>query len=98
MAAAATLTASNTSPAHGETITFTYTVTGNDGTPAVPPSADSVTGVAHVGTQDLAVATTVMLPGAPAVPPLPETYATPAGPPLVITPTADPHVFTAVVP
>jgi hypothetical protein len=98
MAIAAALTVSNDHPAHGETITFTYAVTGNTGTPAILPAADSVTGIAHVGAQDLAVSTTVMIPGSPAVPPLPETYTTPAGPPLVITATADPHVFTAVVP
>lgn len=88
----ATITASPSSPNHGDTVTFTYHVSGND---PVAPVSQPVTGDVTVGGLDLQVSTTVSLPGTPA---LPEVYSTPVTAGLTPVATADPHVFTALVP
>ena len=92
MAITATLTVDNPTPAHGDMITATYAVFGNDGTPA---QAGSVTGSTDVGGQVIDVLTTLTFP---AVDPLPVTYAKPVTPGLTWVATANPAVWTAVVP
>lgn len=92
MAVAASLTVSPAAPAHGQTVTATYAVSGNN---PVAPTVAAVTGDANVGGQDLIVTTTLTLPGTPAAV---ETFAVPTCPGLTFTATADPHVFTALVP
>jgi hypothetical protein len=79
-------------PAHGDTVTAVYTVQGNDPTPG---KSATVNGSADVGGQVFAVSTTITAPGVPA---LPVTYAVPTCPGLTFKATADPWVFTAVVP
>lgn len=92
MAITATLTVSPASPAHGDTVTATYAVNGND---PVPPQSATVSGDANVGGTDYAVTTTITLPGTPA---LPETFAVPACTGLTFAATSQPNVFTAVCP
>lgn len=92
MAVTASLTVSPSSPAHGATVTATYSVSGNN---PIAPQVATVSGDANVGGQDFAVTTTLTLPGTPAAA---ETYAVPTCPGLTFTATADPHVFTAIVP
>ena len=90
--ATATLTVSPATPAKGATVTATYSVSGNDGTPA---QTATVAGKATIGSQVLDVTTTVTLPATPAQP---ESFAVPTCPGLTFTATANPRVFTAVVP
>lgn len=92
MAVSASLVLDNPAPGHGEVVTATYVVTGNDATPAQDTEAD---GNADVGGIDYPVSAPLTLPGSPA---LPQTFDTPACLGLVFVPTADPAVFTAVVP
>jgi len=92
MAVSASINANPSAPAHGDTITVTYTVTGND---PVDPSAAQVTGRVVVGGTPFDVFTSITLPGTPAAT---VTYAVPACPGLTFVATADPAVFTAVVP
>jgi hypothetical protein len=92
VAITATLTVIPAAPAHGATVTATYAVSGNTGTPG---GSGTISGTVHAGGQDIAVSTTVTLPGTPA---LLESYDVPTAPGLTFTATADPHVFTAVVP
>jgi len=92
MAISASLTVTPSAPAHGDTVTATYHVTGND---PVPAHSATIDGDVTVGSQDLAVSTTITLPGTPA---LPQTFALPTCPGLTFSATADPAVFTAVVP
>lgn len=90
--ATAQLTVSPASPKHGQTVTATYTVTGNDGT---PPQTAQVTGKAAIGDQLLDVTVSLTLPGTE---PLPETFEVPIYDGLVFHETANPRVFTALVP
>lgn len=90
--ATVTLTVTPTAPNHGDTLTATYAVAGNDGT---PPQSASITGDVTVGSDILHAVTTVTLP---AVPPLPETFDAPTCPGLSFQSTPDPHVWTALVP
>jgi hypothetical protein len=95
MPISASLTVTPAAPNHGDTVTAVYSVQGNN---AVPPASDTVSGDVHVGDQDLAVSTSVTLPGEPA---LPETFAVPTCPGLTFA--ADPAdptgaTFTALVP
>lgn len=90
--ASVTLSVSPASPAHGDTVTATYTVTGNNpGAPAVA----AVNGDVTIGGSDYKVSATVTLPGTPA---LPEAFAVPTCPGLTFKATAQPNVFTAAVP
>lgn len=98
MAVAVTLTLDKTSPARGETVTATYAVTGNAGTPAGQPQQTTVHGVAVIGDQHIDVDTTLTLPGTPAVPPLSETFTVPTVTGLTFVATSNPKVFTALVP
>jgi hypothetical protein len=81
-------------PSHGDTITFTYTVSGND---AIDPAQDTITGVVTIGGQDYVCSTTLTLPGTPAAS---ESFAQPTSGSgsLSFVSTPDPAVFTAVVP
>lgn len=92
MAVQASLTVAPSSPAHGDTVTATYSVTGND---PIPPSTGTVHGVATVGGQALDVQTTITLPGTPAAS---ESFAVPTMSGLTFVATANPRVFTALVP
>lgn len=85
-------------PNHGDTVTATYAVAGNDGTPATPPIEGSLIGDVTVGTDVLHAVTTLTLPGAPAVPPLAQSYSVPTIAGLTFAATSDPKVFTALVP
>jgi hypothetical protein len=90
--ASLTLTLDKDHPAHGETVTATYAVLGNDGT---PERSASISGTATVGDQPLTAAVVVTFP---AVDPLPVTYDAPTVAGLTFTATKNPTVFTAVVP
>ena len=92
MSAALTLTVAPAAPAHGQTVTATYAVTGNAGT---PPTAATVTGQANVGGQTLDVATTITIPG---VDPLTESFSAPVCPGLTFTTSGDRRIWTAIVP
>lgn len=92
MTITATITVSPAAPKSADTVTATYTVTGND---PVAPTSTQVSGVAHVGDQDIDVTTTITLPG---VPSLPETFTAPTCDGLTFEATDQPNVFTALVP
>lgn len=92
MAVTAELVLDNPAPGHGDVVTATYIVTGNDSAPALDTEAD---GNADVGGIDYPVSAPLTLPGSPA---LPQTFDTPVCLGLVFVPTANPAVFTAVVP
>lgn len=92
MAVTCDLVLDNTAPAHGDVVTATYIVTGNDAVPGQDTEAD---GNADVGGVDYPVSAPLTLPGSPA---LAQTFDTPTCLGLVFVPTADPAVFTAVVP
>ena len=94
MAVSASLAAAPSAPAHGATLTASYTVTGND---PVDPSQATITGRVVVGCTAYDVSTTVTLPGTPAAA---VSYIVPVSsdPSLIFSATADPAVFTAPVP
>jgi len=94
MAVSCSLNAAPTAPAHGGTVTCTYTVTGND---PIDPSSATITGRVVVGGVAHDVSTTVTLPGTPAAA---VSYVVPVSsdPALIFAATADPAVFTAPVP
>jgi hypothetical protein len=93
MAITATLTVTPAAPDHGDVVTATYAVQGND---ATAPKSAVVSGDATVGEQNLEVSTVLTLPGTFA---LPETFSLPTCPDLTFEADADdPHVFTALVP
>lgn len=92
------LTVLPSAPNHGDTVTATYAVVGNDGTPAGPPVQGSLVGDVTVGSDVLHAVTTLTLPGTPAVPPLPETFSVPVFSGLTFAATSAPNVFTALVP
>lgn len=86
------LDASPSAPDHGDTLTVSYSVTGND---PVAPSSARIQGTVVVGGVSYDVTTTVTLPGSP---PAAVTYEVPECPGLSFASTADSSVFTAVVP
>lgn len=86
------LTIAPSNPGHGDTVTATYTVQGNDG---IPPQAAEVSGTATIGGADLDVSTVITLPAAP---PLGEEFDAPTGAGLTWEATPDPKVWTAVIP
>jgi hypothetical protein len=93
MAVSVALTLDNPAPAHGDVVTATYVVSGNDGTPATDITVDgsaTVGGVAHPEAD-----ATLTMPASAA---LPQSFDTPVAPGLTFVATADPAVFTAVVP
>ena len=92
MAVNASMQANPQAPSHGDTITVTYTVTGNDPT---APSSAMITGQVVVGGIPLNVSTSVVLPGTPAAA---VSYEVPECTGLTFAATADDSVFTAAVP
>lgn len=86
------LAVSPAAPAHGATVTAAYTVSGNSSGAGAPVS---LTGTATVGSSSFPVTASFTLPGAPV---LAETFAVPTCPGLTFKATANPAVFTAVVP
>lgn len=86
------LSVNPTSPTHGETVTCTYNVSGNSSGGGTPVS---VTGEVTVGTSTFPVTASFTMPGAPAAA---ESFEVPTCPGLTFTATAQPNVFTAVVP
>lgn len=87
-----TLAVSPTAPAHGATVTATYNVAGNGAGTGTPVS---VTGAVTVGSASFPVTASFTMPGAPAAA---ESFAVPACTGLTFQATAQPNVFTAVVP
>lgn len=92
MAISASLAPDIDTPAHGATVIFTYTVTGND---PIPASAAAIAGAVTIAGVVYDVTTAVTLPGTPAGA---VAYDPPSGGGLVFNPTADPAVFTALIP
>jgi hypothetical protein len=92
MAVSCDISANPSAPNHGDTLTVTYSVSGND---AVDPSSATITGRVIVGGTAYDVTTQVTLPGTPAAT---VNYAMPTGGGLSFAATADPSVWTAVVP
>jgi hypothetical protein len=90
-------TISNATPAHGEKITGTYTVTGNTGTPAGSPNVVHGTATAAVGSDQYGLTFDLTIPGTPAVPPLAETFFAPVSAGVSWAPTADPKVWEGTV-
>lgn len=86
------LVVSNPTPAHGETVTASYVVTGNDGT---PPEPGTLVGRAMIGGQEYDVEGTITKP---AIPPLEETFDAPTMDGLTFEATADPAIWVALVP
>lgn len=89
--AALTLTLTPVAPNHGDTVTATYAVVGNDGT---PPQSAQVDGAAKVGDDDLQVSVVITLPGVDAKT---EEFWKPTCDGLTFVATSDPKVWTAVV-
>jgi len=87
-----TLTLSPTAPAHGDTVTATYSVAGNDGVPARPVT---VSGTATIDGQEFTASGVVTLPGTD---PAPESFAAPTIDGQEFAATDDPHVWTYLVP
>ena len=92
MAVSVTLQVDNPTPAHGDTVTATYVVVGNT---EVAAHDSDVNGDATVGPDDFPVTATVTIPLTTA---LPETFSVPVCADLTFVATADPTVFTALVP
>jgi hypothetical protein len=87
------LDASPSAPDHGDTLSVTYSVTGND---PVAPSSARITGSVVVGGVSYDVSTTITLPGSPAAD---VSYEVPECDDLTFTVSPDdPSTFTAVVP
>jgi len=92
MAVSCDLNVNDPTPAHGDTLTFTYSVSGND---PIDAQGATISGTVVVGGVGYNVSTNITLPGTPAAS---VTYDTPAGGGLSFVSTSDPAVFTAVVP
>lgn len=96
MAVSAAMNATPSAPAHGQTLTISYSITGND---PVAPFTAQITGGVVVGGQPMDLSTSITMPGTPAQPVTYDIPEGPAGTGLVfqVSPT-DPSTFTAVVP
>jgi len=86
------LNVDNPTPAHGDTLTFTYSVAGND---PVSPTGATISGRVVVGGIGYDVSTNITLPGTPSAS---VSYEVPSGGGLTFVSTSDPSIFTAVVP
>lgn len=93
MAATLTLTLDNDHPAHGDTVTATYTVFGNDG---VPERSVTIVGSGTVGGEPIGPANAVLV--LPGTDPLPEAFNAPTVDGLTFEATSDPKAWTALVP
>lgn len=93
MAISVSLNASDTAPNHGQIVTFTYTVDGND---AIDPSSAVVSGAAVVGGVRYEVQTTMTAPGTP---PASEQFETPTSDTdWTFSGTSESNVFTCTIP
>jgi hypothetical protein len=92
MAVSVSMAVDNPTPAHGDLITVTYVVAGND---AVPAEEEEISGRGVVGGIQYVTTTLLTVPATPA---LPETFDVPVCAGLTFTATGDPAVFTATVP
>jgi hypothetical protein len=94
MAISCAINADDTAPAHGQIVTFTYTVDGND---PVPSSGATVSGAAVIGGTRYQVETTMTLPGSPAQS---EQFEVPTSDDasLVFVATSTPEAFTCAIP
>lgn len=94
MAISCDINADDPTPAHGQTVTFTYSVDGND---PIDSSSATVSGAAVVGGVRYAVSTTMTAPGTPAAS---EQYEVPTSDQTgwVFLVTDDPSQFTCVIP
>jgi hypothetical protein len=93
MAISVDINADDTAPAHGQIVTFTYTVDGND---PVNPSSAVVSGAAVVGGVRYEVSTTMTAPGTP---PASEQFEVPTSDAdWVFNATSAPNVFTCTIP
>lgn len=88
----------NDAPAHGDTVTATFSVTGNDGTPRGEPVVHTLVGEALFDGTWAQVSQTITLPGGPGVPPVSEEFLSVTVEGLTFTQTDEPAVWTAVVP
>lgn len=93
MAISVSLNANDTTPAHGQLVTFTYTVDGND---PIPSSSAVVKGAAVVGGQRFEVETTMTAPGTPAASENFEIPTSDAG--WMFNSTSEPNVFVCTIP
>lgn len=92
MAVSCSINVDNTTPDHGDTITVTYEVDGND---PIDPQGASISGRVVVDGAPYNLSTTMTKPGTPAGAVV---YDVPTCPGLTFQATGDPAVFTAVVP
>jgi hypothetical protein len=93
MAVSVSLNADDTAPAHGQLVTFTYAVDGND---AIDPSSAVVSGAAVVGGVRYDVQTTMTVPGTPPASEQFEVPASDAG--WAFNATSEPNIFTCAIP
>jgi hypothetical protein len=93
MAVSVSLNADDTAPAHGQIVTFTYAVDGND---PIDPSSAVVSGAAVVGGTRYQVTTTMTAPGTPAATEQFEVPTSDAG--WTFQPTSQDNVFTCTIP
>jgi hypothetical protein len=92
MAVSCDLNVDQPAPDHGDTITVTYSVDGND---PIDSQSATISGRIVVGGVGYDVSTAITLPGTPAAP---VSYGTPECPGLTFAATADPAVYTSVIP
>lgn len=92
MAVSCDLNVDNSTPDHGDTITVTYSVDGND---PVDPQGATIRGQVVVGGTTYNVSTSVTLPGTPAAD---VSYETPTCDGLTFSQGGSDAEFTAVVP
>jgi hypothetical protein len=94
MAISVSLNADDTAPAHGQLVTFTYAVDGND---PIDPSGATVSGAAVIGGVRYQVETTMTAPGTPVAS---EQFEVPTSdaPGWVFAATSEPNKFTCAIP
>lgn len=93
MAISVSINADDTAPAHGQLVTFTYTVDGND---PIASSGATVSGAAVVGGVRYEVETTMTAPGTPAASEQFETPTSDVG--WEFNGTSEPNIFVCTVP
>lgn len=93
MAISVSINADDTAPAHGQIVTFTYAVDGND---PVPSSGATVSGAAVIGGVRYQVDTTMTAPGTPAASEQFEVPTSDAG--WTFAGTSEDNVFTCTIP
>lgn len=94
MAVSVTINADDTAPAHGQIISVTYTVDGND---PIEPSGGTISGAAVIDGRRYEVSTTITAPGTPAAS---EAFEVPTSdlPGWAFSSTSQLNVFTCTVP